>query len=181
MGLVGIGLVLYGTGGHTQYVPQTDSRYIPPPGLDMAIFVGLGCTVVAGIVMKVTLGYLYPTGLYFIFFGSVILVVGAVIGLNQSLDRSTPVVRTLQVNNLDSRQTSEGSMRYYAMIPSWWDRTRYIPLSISEELYLQITPRETYLDVSVRRGAFGYPYFSDVAISEDVGRPPGMLDYEQIR
>lgn len=181
MGLVGFGLILYGTGGHAQYVPQTDSLWIPPPGLGLAIFVGLGCAVLASVVMLATPGRLYPTGLFFIFCGSFALVMGAVIGLNESLDHSKPVVRTLQVNNLDSRQDSQGLTQYYAMIPSWWDRTRYIPLAITEELYRQITPRETYLDVSVRRGAFGYPYFSDVAISKDSGRPPGMLDYEQIR
>lgn len=166
--LVGLGIMTVGIGGHTQYMAQDIGRSIfLPPGVEPALLLGLIAATLAAGIMKGTSGHLDKDGLFFVFCGTFGLILGMAIGLNESLDRSEPVMRTLPVNNLDLVQSEDGHISYYAIIPSWWDKAQYIPLGIPERLYREITPEETYLEVGVRKGAFGRPYYSDIAITAE--------------
>jgi len=177
--LTGVGFLVYGTGGSVQYVPEKGVISHAMPGMEAALITGL---LFAGVVAG--LMFLLPGkndfgGPIFFFAGIFALVIGLVNGLNQKLDNSSPKVRTLLVKNIDVNQSQRGTIYHYALVPSWWDRTRYIPLTISKQLYNKITPGETLLDVSVREGAFGYSYFSKIKISDKTtGRPLGMEDFQ---
>ncbi len=152
-----------------------------PPKFEISLL----SSIIAGIITVIAMMGIFRridlAGLIFMVVGTFVFVMLSATSLNVLLDRSKPVTRTILVNNIDIKPASRNrGESYYALVQSWWDHTHYLPVNIPKKIYQQITPKVTYLDITVGEGAFGIPYFADIAISsETTGPPPGLIEFTE--
>lgn len=163
--LTGLLIFFFGSGGHVQFVTHTDAG----PSFIWALASALIVLPICGALMIKNEKSLDSAALTFMAAGTFVFVWSSFAGLNVALDTSDPEIYELWVNNTDVSHSPRYGPRYFALVQSWWDPTRYIPLRVNAALYKHIKPGTTALEVGIRQGAFGYRYFSRVAIADGQG------------
>jgi hypothetical protein len=154
---LGLAIGLLVASGYMAGLFRLVRRYGEPPTA-AAFFAGIGVFVVAAL-------------------GASAAATGALALLNARLDSSPPALHRALV--LDKSRVSTGSRATTSVrAAAWWDAGVMLDLRLPESAYEAIRPRESYVVVKTRPGAFGWefvdgePEVSDAPPATDVAVTP---------